>query len=325
MEFRVSKHSRAGLQLHAKPPPQCSRLLLQGGIATYTSFAGGAVLTQVLRGDLFTATSHHFFVTAQELQLWAYTGRPLCSLNYTLAGQADCILAPGQEVCLHAGWYQLFYVPPGIPHAVRLKGHFSCFHIEPEPALLAQMGGNDPRLSPLLAQLAGAHPEGLPYHAACMNRKIKTLVGDILSRRHPDTGHALLFLNAQVYQLLRLCARDLKQMGKRSAAQFARRQQWDEVRDYIGTQLHTPLPLPALARRFGLSVIGLHRLSQRFTGMPPGAYILSRRMALAAELLEQDMPISEVMMKTGFENRGGFQRAFTRHFAYPPGKWHKQE
>ncbi len=81
-----------------------------------------------------------------------------------------------------------------------------------------------------------------------------------------------------------------------------------------------PLPVPAIARRAGLSTRMLEILFRRHLGQTPGSYYLRLRL-LGAQKMLRDTPLSvqEIAMRSGFSSQSAFSRAFRRAFGSNPG------
>ena len=57
----------------------------------------------------------------------------------------------------------------------------------------------------------------------------------------------------------------------------------------------------------------------RIVGLPPMAYLLTWRMALAKRMLRtRDLAIEQVAARIGYSSASTFSTAFTRHVGMPP-------
>ena len=64
---------------------------------------------------------------------------------------------------------------------------------------------------------------------------------------------------------------------------------------------------------------------KRTFGMPPHAYVMSRRINLAAELmLNGDAPLSEIAINCGFADQAHFSRQFRRAMGRTPSAWRRE-
>jgi len=82
-----------------------------------------------------------------------------------------------------------------------------------------------------------------------------------------------------------------------------------------------PLTLESLATEAGLSRFQLLRSFARDTGLPPHAYLIQRRIALARRLIEQGLPLAEAAAGAGFADQSHMTRAFTRAFGITPAQY----
>ena len=90
----------------------------------------------------------------------------------------------------------------------------------------------------------------------------------------------------------------------------------------IHEQPHRPWTLSDLGQRVGL---GRSAFSARFTrlvGQPMQRYLISRRMAEAAFLLETgDEGIARIASRVGYETTAAFSKLFQRHHGLSPGRY----
>ncbi|HEX2947206.1 MAG TPA: helix-turn-helix domain-containing protein [Clostridia bacterium] len=92
--------------------------------------------------------------------------------------------------------------------------------------------------------------------------------------------------------------------------------------EYIDKNITRNVSLYDISREAGFSVPHFYRLFRRLTGDTVGAYILRRRMAMAArELLESTRAITCIAYEYGFESHDVFTRAFTRVYGMSPNKY----
>lgn len=77
--------------------------------------------------------------------------------------------------------------------------------------------------------------------------------------------------------------------------------------------------VPELARAAALSRTTFFERFSRATGMPPMAYLLAWRMALAKDLLRRGgSTVAEVAERVGYTSASAFSVAFSRHVGRPP-------
>lgn len=81
-----------------------------------------------------------------------------------------------------------------------------------------------------------------------------------------------------------------------------------------------------LAKESALSRSGFFERFNRAMGVPPMAYLLTWRMALAKQWLrEQKMAVSEVAQRTGYGSASAFSVAFIRHTGVSPARYGRME
>lgn len=80
-----------------------------------------------------------------------------------------------------------------------------------------------------------------------------------------------------------------------------------------------PLTVNEIARQVGVSRRSLEVSFARLTGSAPGAFYLSLRLATARRLIvDTDISIAEIAVRTGFSSVSALSRSFRRHFGQPP-------
>lgn len=81
-----------------------------------------------------------------------------------------------------------------------------------------------------------------------------------------------------------------------------------------------PLTMPALAARLGVTDRHLRRLFVQGMGVSPKAYLDTRRLLLAKQLLtDTDLPLTEVALASGFASTRRFNAAFLARYRLNPG------
>jgi AraC-like DNA-binding protein len=79
--------------------------------------------------------------------------------------------------------------------------------------------------------------------------------------------------------------------------------------------------LQQLAAEAGVTAAHLVRRFQQATGLPPLAWQMQQRMALARRLLRAGQPIIDVALATGFADQAHFSKAFSRFCGMSPGRY----
>jgi AraC family transcriptional regulator len=90
------------------------------------------------------------------------------------------------------------------------------------------------------------------------------------------------------------------------------RWQLRRISEYVDAHLCEPLAIAELAKLVGFSPGYFHRSFKKSTGQTPLAFITSRRIQRAMEILkhETDAPIAAISLRVGFENPSYFTRIF---------------
>ncbi len=83
------------------------------------------------------------------------------------------------------------------------------------------------------------------------------------------------------------------------------------AKDRMDAASHEDWPVERLASVSGVSEAHFARSFKEAFGVPPHRYLLTRRIERAKALLrDTDMPITDIMMETGWQSLGTFGRVF---------------
>jgi AraC family transcriptional regulator len=96
--------------------------------------------------------------------------------------------------------------------------------------------------------------------------------------------------------------------------------------EYIDKNITGDISLYEISCEAGFSVPHFYRLFKKLTGDTVGAYILRRKLSLAAkDLIKSRKPIGNIAFEYGFESHDVFTRAFTRVYGVSPKKYRQGE
>jgi len=92
---------------------------------------------------------------------------------------------------------------------------------------------------------------------------------------------------------------------------------------YISSNISNPgIKVEDIARAACTSPSNLLKKMKEFTGKTPSEYLLSVRLAKAAELVtEGNLTISEISIMTGFSSQSYFTQAFKKYYGCSPRQW----
>jgi AraC-like DNA-binding protein len=93
------------------------------------------------------------------------------------------------------------------------------------------------------------------------------------------------------------------------------------VREYLRAHLDEPVQTAALAAISGLTECHLIRSFHLEFGLPPHAYHLRLRLAVAAELLSKGLSVSTVAYECGFADQSHLSRKFKEVYGLTPAAW----
>ncbi len=132
-----------------------------------------------------------------------------------------------------------------------------------------------------------------------------------------------LSIQLAAYLLKRYAAVNYR-CGEQSA-RFSSAQQ-RHIIDFVDSNLHESLSLQTLANELGM---GVWTFIRRFRGTfsePPHAYIISRRIARAQDLIcHGAMPLKEIALACGFSDQAHLTRVVRKHLKLTPGSLRKAQ
>ena len=97
-----------------------------------------------------------------------------------------------------------------------------------------------------------------------------------------------------------------------------------EVLDYLHANFNSPISNSQIASKFGYHPNYLSNLFVKITGKSMHQYLISLRIARAAELLETGkLPVAQVAVTCGFENSSKFSAMFKKEFGRTPTQYRK--
>lgn len=93
----------------------------------------------------------------------------------------------------------------------------------------------------------------------------------------------------------------------------------NQILEFIHSNLNETITVDTLAGIACLSRDHFIRIFKKSTGLPPSAYIISKRIEKAQFLLlTTDLPIKKIIEESGFKSLSYFSRTFKKHTNYSP-------
>ena len=99
------------------------------------------------------------------------------------------------------------------------------------------------------------------------------------------------------------------------------------ILEYIEENLAQPIALRQLAELAGISARHFERAFRQATGVPPHAYVVRQRIALAQNLLlsEPGLTIDEIAVRAGFSSSSHLASTFRRQTGHSPTAFRRQQ
>ncbi|MGE0214846.1 helix-turn-helix domain-containing protein [Mycolicibacterium sp.] len=165
-------------------------------------------------------------------------------------------------------------------------------------------------------------PESFQLQDPVIQRAVASLATELRNRGDDLVGSTLLresLMSQLSVHILRHYAHTRLRAPRRPGALSA--VQARQVGDYIEANLASELTLESLARIAGMSQYHFARLFKKRFGLPPHAYVQTRRIERARQLVRHsDMPLKEIVGATGFCDQSHMTKSFKRAYDTTPAE-----
>ena len=174
-----------------------------------------------------------------------------------------------------------------------------------------------------IVELAGLTPDHPVYHAS--SKELRELMKDemLYIAEHGDAspfhliGHLFLFID---YLSRSSVTMHLSSSGK------VRDFYIKEALNYIEQNFQNNISVEGIAQFCGLNRTYFGRIFKETVGKSPQQFLLSYRMAKAAELLKlTDLSISDIGNAVGYPNQLHFSRAYKNVYGVSPREWRNKK
>ncbi len=148
--------------------------------------------------------------------------------------------------------------------------------------------------------------------------EIGRLLGE-LERNPEDAGFgAKLLGEAALIRLLVTLTRAVEESRLKGVPGSVSDRTIPQMLHWIGQNLTEPITVDFLAERFSVSKYHMMRRFKAETGCTIHRYLLSKRLLLARELLEEGCSAKDACFRSGFQDYTTFSRAYKKEFSVSP-------
>ena len=205
-------------------------------------------------------------------------------------------------------------LPSGLDHQAALEGNAEHLALYLDPSLITKAAAE--------AQLSGSIEIAERYtrHDKVINSVGIALLGELETEGLSGRLYAESLGNVLAVHLLRYYAVSTSQpvtfTGGLSATKLR------QVTEFIGDNYSKDLKLAELAQVAGMSSFHFAREFKRTTGTTPHQYLIKFRIDRAKALLARnDLPLTEVGLRSGFSHQSHFTRLFRRITGTTPNSY----
>lgn len=206
-------------------------------------------------------------------------------------------------------------IEAGSSYSWNTEGPIAFAHLYLEPGHFARTIAENFGCDPAKVQLREVLGEFDPLLASLMTALVRAAESDDLSQmvREAQLDAALVRLYERQARVIQA---DHRLIISRSSL--------NRVKAYVGDHLRDHISLDDLARLSGYSRFHFARGFRAATGLPPYAYILRARIALACELLsDRELPVKAVASQAGFNSHPQFASRFRQLTGISPSRFRR--
>lgn len=298
-------------------PKNLSDRLMEGSVNSFFRGSSGTFLLQEVPIDGFKIGFHTFFMGSPVVAELSYHA-PCVVIQYLLDATKCTYDGMDGIPFFESDQSFLYFLPVG--HTVRLHllaGEQSFFQVQFPVTLLEKL--------PLAnLEMVTRINKRLPYFSSSImiSKKIRSIIGMLLNNARQKEP-SVFYLNHRCLDLLRRFTVDHDVQLQLQSWADRKQPELDKFRDEVIQHLSDPdllrSMLPILVKKMKVSVYQFKKISDQAFGMSLAAFIRTKRMEKAMELLTKtDTMIGDIGSTVGYVEFSSFSRAFTKHFGNPP-------
>jgi AraC-like DNA-binding protein len=130
----------------------------------------------------------------------------------------------------------------------------------------------------------------------------------------------------KLYAAVRMMDRSAKYIYFSKSAKIQHSPKTHKIVRYIDENLHRPIKISDISREVGISQSYINQLVYKEFHSSVGTYILKQKMDKAcAKLEENEMPIKEIALLTGYKDQNYFSRTFKKSFGMTPSQYREKK
>ena len=256
-----------------------------------------------------------------EVQIQAYEGEPVMTINYSFLGKCEVLLRNGGGTYVDTGEYSIdygtasreadaFYYPRAHYYGMELI-LYPCRELDQE---LSFNGENKKMTVELKGRFKGREAPFISKADARMEQAVKVIADDIKA----DADDELLMLDVSRWLRILCSQEDALETNRvyysRSQIQIARK-----TMDILTEDLSKRYSAATLAKHFGISETSLKNYFKGVYGRGYSELLNEIRMKKAAKLILQNtMKISQISDAVGFATQSRFAKAFKNYYGVAP-------
>lgn len=260
--------------------------------------------------DIFHMDSHQDFYAIPE--------RPVIALVFVLEGSFQMHMSGLDTQVLHAGRYQLVYVPVAADFPFSAEGGVDrIFQVAFSVPVFETLAPTYPGAGALLTHVHERPEQAWQQQTLKITKNCRRIIHTLCHCPDDQEMRKETFLKYWAERLLieyvRHLPRDPDSWSK------SQRQRIQSVMDHLTQHPDLPLSIPALAQQFGLSETTLRTRFARYSGRTLRDFAYEVRMKKAMELLvDGEMAIRDIAYELGYDSQSSFSRAFHRKYGRSP-------
>lgn len=170
--------------------------------------------------------------------------------------------------------------------------------------------------------IAASRQRNILYLSAEQIQTVQTLADQILTNGRSDRfGDDITVLTSLLSLLIfinRLCRSHLPKIAPLPLTPIIR-----EIVDYVDSHIDEELSVQSLCHHFSYSVAYISAQFSKQMGLPLKQFIITKKIALAKQLLAESLSVTQVYERCGFGDYSNFIRTFKKTVGVSPLQWQK--
>lgn len=213
----------------------------------------------------------------------------------------------------------IIYTPAGMKCQSRSKQEQEILHLSIDPIFVEQVFNDSMHAAYECIHPQFNTPDPLIYQIGL------ALKAELKSGKNADLLYVRSLTNTLVVHLFQQYSRTGMRVSAEPFVTGLPNRKLHSVLEYIESNLDKDLKLVNMAEVVQMNLHHFTRAFKQSMGVPPHKYLQTKRIEAAKALLEMNLPIFEVMQRTGFQSQSHFTRLFRDYTLMTPKEYQRKQ